>query len=220
MKDGKCDCPEKNQTLNFFGYCSYCLVKGCDECTWSATECHKCLDAEANLIDGECQCPVDKPMNNDGQCQECAVSHCSACMTGDKDKCDCCEQGFDLVNGRCECPENQVEKDGKCHPSVPCCVEYENGVCTKTKPDTVLVDGKCICAKNDEKIDENGQCVNCQVVGCEECNKPDDCSKCVGDLVLKDGECGCPEGQSLRPDKTCSSDCTVSGCKKCDPNSN
>ena len=104
LKDGKCTCSQSNHTLNFFGYCSNCLAKGCMECTWSATECHTCKHAEANLIDGECQCPVDKPMNTEGQCQECDASHCSACATGDKEKCECCKQGFDLVGGICQCP--------------------------------------------------------------------------------------------------------------------
>ena len=54
-------------------------------------ECRTCKDAEANLIDGECQCPADKPMNNEGDCQECEAAHCSACVTGDAKKCDCCK---------------------------------------------------------------------------------------------------------------------------------
>ena len=82
--NGTCTCPKQNETINFFGYCSLCLVQGCDECTWSATECHVCKDDSATLIDGKCICSNDKPMNNEGVCQECKVPFCSDCVTGDK----------------------------------------------------------------------------------------------------------------------------------------
>ena len=119
-----------------------------------------------------------------------------------------------MVDGVCQCPENEVEEDGMCHPKVPCCVDYEDRECIKTTEDTTLVDGECVCADNDAKIDANGQCVPCAVTGCKECIKPDECNKCEGELVLKNGKCVCPERKYLEPDMTCG-DCKVPGCKKC-----
>ena len=90
LEKGKCVCQRHIQSINLYGYCGYCLVEGCDVCTWSATECHKCKDPEAEIVGGKCICPSNKPMNSDKICQECTVNFCNKCVTGNPQNCSCC----------------------------------------------------------------------------------------------------------------------------------
>ena len=101
LEQGKCVCQKNTLNINVFGYCSNCLVEGCDVCTWSATECHKCKDPAANLVDGFCVCPSNKPINSDGICQTCNADFCTNCVTGNPQNCSFCHDNFVLKDGTC-----------------------------------------------------------------------------------------------------------------------
>ena len=96
---------------------------------------------------------------------------------------------------------------------MPCCEDYENRECIATTPDTTLVNGKCVCSKKDYMVNEDGQCIECEVDNCKRCEPADVCVECEGEMVLKDGECVCEEGFP-GPNSTCTS-CKVPGCLKC-----
>ena len=118
------------------------------------------------------------------------------------------------MDGVCKCPENEVEEDGMCHPEVPCCTNYKNRECIETTEDTTLVDGKCVCADNDEMVDANGQCHPCKVPFCKTCGDGK-CIVCKEGYVLKNGKCFCPGGNSIRPTGICDPTCNIPGCNKC-----
>ena len=74
--NGTCLCPE-GQYFNREGICDTCQVVGCKECVdGSDTECKKCIDYWADLVDGECDCSWwskwEKP-DYLGTCSYCSV---------------------------------------------------------------------------------------------------------------------------------------------------
>ena len=65
------------------------------------------------------------------------------------------------------------------------------------------------------KVDENGQCIECNVPWCKLCSKNNTCIECLDDYVLKNDRCVCPSGNCIRPDGTCDPECNIPGCNKC-----
>lgn len=79
-------------------------------------------------------------------------------------------------------------------------------------------DGYCDCIDDNLKINSEGVCTECDVLGCKSCsNETNVCSECYGDFLLKEVEnvCVCNEGSKAPNEKYECSDCFVEACKSC-----
>ena len=115
--DGECVCWWSSEKPDYIGMCYYCYVKGCASCGYYSSECYRCYDDEAEVVDGKCVCPTDKPMNDEGYCQTCNVVGCDSCINGNETHCSVCGTGFVKgEDGKCECEDvgEKINPDGYC----------------------------------------------------------------------------------------------------------
>ena len=78
-----------------------------------------------------------------------------------------------------------------------------------------LKDGKCFCTEGDQRLNAEGECVDCFIDGCVLCKDHYQCSECQERLTLVDGLCTCPaEGERPNPQGECET-CNVEGCSSC-----
>ena len=142
--------------------CSYCLVNGCAQCTWSSYTCYRCLDPIAILKNGKCFCPTNTTMNNQGFCESCLVDECDLCVSGNPNKCESCHPPFikDTL-GQCVCPSGKREVNNNC---VDCtlsnCDECD------TSPST----GVEVCTNcSGYYLLDGDTCTTCNIIGCLIC---------------------------------------------------
>lgn len=91
-------------------------MPGCEICSDDVNVCQECIDDQAIITGGQCQCEKawQKP-NSFGMCSFCFVEGCASC-TWDSSKCySCLDSSATLVEGKCVCPDNMpMTIDGIC----------------------------------------------------------------------------------------------------------
>lgn len=154
-------------------------------------ECKECADGvpcpcNQVCVDGECECPVNKPYKNSkGCCSECATdAHCPPCFVCTPDG---CVPKF--------CPT------GVCDPDSGACVEcYNSGQCP---PNQCCVNGQCECCQGFYKDPISGNCIPLPT-----CQRDGDCPPCH---ICNNGNCvpvTCPTGYvRVNGDPCCKPEC-------------
>ena len=80
------------------------------------------------------------------------------------------------------------------------------------------IDEVCVCQDKSKRLNPEGYCELCLVLGCQSCATGDSstCVSCDDGMTLNDGKCFCPEGdQRFNAEGECV-DCFVDGCEVCD----
>ena len=236
IENGICKCPS-NKEFDDDGICQD-IPEGCFKTvSTDITKCEICHYGFKLNSQEQCECEEDLTINTDNYCSACNVPGCKKCYSEQPNACAECAPAFNLINNLCKCPvttEFPNEKDLCSACSVSNCIE-----CKSDDPNTCLTfelppvveavcDSpyckKCESSGNDKlcmscidsKFLRNGQCLSCEVPGCETCFSPYTCQQCKFHTNLIDGICMC-DGDMEKPTKTDScSLCYSPGCGSCD----
>lgn len=160
------------------------------------------------LLDGSCQTCVDYMFNFNNTCVEsCPVGYfsaidktcqkcdnkCSACKSSLNTDCTDCFNPFVLFNTTCQerCPDNMVAVNKTCKLCAENCnVCRDQITCKDCKPETYLLDGKCVkeCSRGFYKDTNPNVCKPCQD-SCQLCSGIDKCTVCNDGYFYLAGKC-------------------------------
>jgi hypothetical protein len=190
------------------GKCRSCPSQ-CKSCE-SGTTCTSCIE-NFYLENNECK---NKCMPGyvaiDAKCDRCTTEFCKAC---DKDKHTCIACNEDKVlflkqnpdnTFTTECRENCGDynyKDGNniCKPCSLNCMECSETQCLNCGNGKVLQDNQCIDRCLDGYVEQNGQCVACNIANCSICDNVtlQNCHVCKPGFALKENTCVTDCGSSF-----------------------
>ncbi|EAR81786.2 hypothetical protein TTHERM_01503040 (macronuclear) [Tetrahymena thermophila SB210] len=200
------ECPQKyfnntDNTSQQLQVCSQCS----EECQNCQSEKSKCITCKSGQYLYNNTCFKDQPDKTYCENKQFNYFICTECKNCTKycdsnGQCLDCKNTYYFYRDKCQNelpPPNTYIDNGKyfdCHQTCKTCFQKGPNSCLSCDENNFIYqNNQCVC-KDQKGLDQNFTCVNCKVLGCQNCTSDyTTCQGCQYDMILQNSICICSD---------------------------